>query len=369
MAILPPELLLPRKTVSGADAICQLTALAAEFGTRGIVVHGRALESSGALCAITGSTAAAVALYRHTGAEPTVGEVDALRAEIRRWRAEWVAAVGGGSVIDLAKAAAALSAHPETTAFYQLNPGAIQSATLPLVVAPTTAGTGSEATVVSVLTNPERRLKLSIRHPSHMPAVVILDPCLLKGCPPATIAASGMDAFVQAFESYTSRYAVPFTRSLAECAIEKIAGSLTALFDNPSDIDAAAQMLEASYITGLAFSHSRLGVIHGLAHPLGIRFQAAHGVACACCLPAALEFNRECIRPQLAALKARLGVDIEALTGDWMTRLAIHNPFSGGTIEDMDTFIGEVLASGSTAANPRELSAEDARRLTERILA
>jgi alcohol dehydrogenase class IV len=369
MTVLPENLLLPRRTITGAGSIKGLAALAGTFGSRGLLVHGGSLERSGTLAEITATlpTELEMKSYRHRGGEPTVQAVDALRAAISEFKAEWVTAIGGGSVIDLAKAATGLADHPHETAFYQINPDEIRSSSIPLIAAPTTAGTGSEATVVSVLTNPERHLKQSIRDASHMPAAVILDPALLASCDSATITASGMDAFIQAFESYTSRYAVPFTSALAECAIEKIANNLLPFFKNPSNIGAATNMLEASYITGLAFSHSRLGLVHGLAHPLGVRFQAAHGIACACTLPAVFEFNRTQIAPHLRRLRANLGVNIEQLIDEWMRVMRIDNPFLGGKINDREAFIREVLASGSTRANPREVTADDLPGLIERI--
>jgi alcohol dehydrogenase class IV len=335
-----------------------------------MLVHGRSLQRSGKLEEIKSSFNKRLSFqaYCHTGGEPTVFEVDALRADIKRGKISWIAAVGGGSVMDLAKAAAGLVDHPQETAFYQLNPSEIRASAVPLIAVPTTAGTGSEATVVSVLTNSETSLKQSIRHPSHMAKVVILDPELLKGCPPSTVAAAGLDAFVQAFESYTSRSATPFTQSLAELAIEKIAANLLQLYENRSNTNAAAEMLEASYITGLAFSHSRLGVVHGLAHPLGVRFKAAHGLVCACCLPAALEYNKVYIKDHLYALKSRYGIDIEELTTTWMDAMGVENPFQGKQIEDLDAITTETLNSGSTKANPREVTADDVHWLLEQVL-
>lgn len=370
MSILPKNLLLPQHTLTGAGSILEIGSIAASFGTQGILVHGHSLQRSGTLEKIVNAVNADISIqcYCHAGGEPTVDEVDTLRKVIRNSKAQWVAAVGGGSVIDLAKAAAGLADHALSTAFYQANPSEIQPAFIPLIVAPTTAGTGSEATVVSVLTNPDKGIKQSIRHVSHMPRAVILDPQLLRGCPPATIAAAGLDAFVQAFESYTSRHAVPFTQCLAECAIERISTNLLPLFENPANCDAAASMLEASYITGLAFSHSRLGVVHGLVHPLGVRFNVAHGVACACSLPAALEYNKDYIQEHLKALKVRCNVDVNEIVGSWMRSMRMENPFSGKTIEDMDAVILEVLKSGSTQANPREVTADGARWLIERIM-
>lgn len=362
--IIPNTLLLPQQTLAKPGAVRSLVKEAGLFGPRGVLVHGRSLATSGKLAEIIGN-AKTVRSWEHGGGEPTVEQVDALRAELKRDRPDWVAAVGGGSVMDLAKAAAGLVDAPETTAFYQRNPSSIPPATLPLIAAPATAGTGSEATVVAVLTNPAECFKQSIRHPSFMPKIVLLDPELLVGCPKETIAAAGLDAFIQAFESYISKYATPFTRALSELALVRISQSLLPLYRG--DMSFAGDMLEASTVTGLAFSHARLGVIHGLAHPLGARFNAAHGLTCACCLPAALAFNRDVIAKDLVYLKERHALDVEGKVHEWLTEMALENPFRGKRIEDLETCVAEVLASGSTAANPRTVTAEDARKLLAEI--
>jgi alcohol dehydrogenase class IV len=368
MALLPDTLLLPQQTIARPGAVLNLTQLASEFGRTGLIVHGASLRRSGVLDAILERCPADMALrtWRHDGGEPTVDAVEALRAEIRRDRPAWVAAVGGGSVIDLAKAAAGLADAPESAAYYQTHNAALPAATLPLVAAPSTAGTGSEATVVAVLTDPGRCLKQSIRHPSYMPRRVILDADLLAGCPALTIAASGLDAFIQAFESYTSRHATPFTRILSETALVRITRSLLPLYRG--DTRAASDMLESSYLAGLALSHARLGVIHGLAHPLGVRTGAPHGLVCALCLPACLAFNRTAIQKDLEDLKTRHGLDVEAQVGNWLTAMQLPNAFAGKKIADRDAVIRETLASGSTAANPRPVAAEDAAALLDAIL-
>jgi alcohol dehydrogenase class IV len=365
MSLIPNHLLLPQQTISKPSAVCALVKEANVFGPHGLVVHGRSLAKSGMLDAIVKGNPL-VRTWEHGGGEPTVDGVDALRAELKRNRADWVAAVGGGSVIDLAKAAAGLVDAPESTAFYQKNNSAIPPATLPFIAAPATAGTGSEATVVSVLTDPALCLKQSIRHPTFMPKIVFLDPELLRECPKQTRAAAGLDAFIQAFESYTSKYATPFTRTLSELALVRISQTLLPFYRGDQNV--AADMLEASYVTGLAFSHSRLGVIHGLAHPLGARFEAAHGLTCACCLPAALAFNREVVASDLAGLKARYGLDVEKQVAEWLREMELDNPFRGKQVKDLDAFVKEVLVSGSTAANPRPVTADDARQLLEEIL-
>lgn len=364
MSLIPHHLLLPQQTIAKPGAVRTLVETAGLFGPRGLLVHGRSLVKSGKLAEIL-ANATAVRTWEHGGGEPTVQAVDALRAELLRDRPDWVAAVGGGSVIDLAKAAAGLVDAPETTAYYQRNNGAIPPATLPLIAAPATAGTGSEATVVSVLTNPDECFKQSIRHPTFMPKMVFLDPELLESCPKPTLAAAGLDAFVQAFESYISKQATPFTRVLSELALVRISHALLPLYRG--DMSVAADMLEASTVAGIAFSHARLGVIHGLAHPLGVRFGAAHGLTCACCLPAALAFNRPVIERDLADLKQRHGLDVEACVREWFCEMALENPFTGRQVTDRDAFVQEVLASGSTAANPRTVTDGDVRQLLAEI--
>lgn len=369
MSLLPATLLLPQLTLAKAGASRSLVRDAAgAFGRRGLLVHGASLARSGALDAVLGGRDGGdVRAWQHSGGEPTVGAVEALRAEIRQRRPDWVAAVGGGSVIDLAKAAAGLADAPRTAAYYQTRNAEIPPATLPLIAAPTTAGTGSEATVVAVLTDPDRTLKQSIRHPSFMPKRVILDPDLLAGCPPGTVAAAGLDAFIQAFESYTSRHAVPFTRALAELALVRIADALLPLYRG--DQGAAADMLEGSYLAGVALSHARLGVVHGLAHPLGVRTGLAHGLVCALCLPACLAFNRDCVARDLADLKTRHGLDVEARVAAWLDAMRLPNALAGRAFQDREAMIDEILASGSTAANPRPVTAGDAAALLDRVAA
>jgi len=368
MNILPENLLLPQQTCAKAGAVLNLVAGAATFGPSGLIVHGNSLRRSGTLDAILDKTPklATLRTWQHDGREPTVEAVEALRADLRRDRPDWVAAVGGGSVIDLAKAAAGLIDAPESAAFYQTHNAAIPPASLPLIAVPTTAGTGSEATVVAVLTDPARQLKQSIRHPSYMPKQVILDPNLLSGCPSATVAAAGLDAFIQAFESYTSRFATPLTRALSEVALLRISKALLPLFEG--DSRAAADMLESSYLAGIALSHARLGVIHGLAHPLGARTGVAHGLICALCLPACLSFNRAAIQRDLDHLRAQWGLDVEAQVATWLDAMKLNNPFSAQSVSDKETCVREILASGSTAANPRAVTAEDAAALLDTVL-
>jgi alcohol dehydrogenase class IV len=364
--MLPSPLLLPGRTVSGPGVLLQLAAETAGFGPRGVIVHGRVFDGERRTAVLDAFPAtASIAAFRHRGGEPTLDEVEALRAWLREQQPDWVAAIGGGSVLDLAKAAAGLLHAPETVAAYQQG-RPIPSATVPFIAIPTTAGTGSEATVVAVLTDAARGLKQSIRHPSFMPRLVLLDPILLLTCPKPALAAAGMDALTQAYESWVSSGATPFTRDLSARAFTAILQSLPALY--AGEAGAAPAMLEGSFLAGLALSHARLGVVHGLAHPLGARLKVPHGLACACCLPAVLRFNAGATAHLLPEIDRAAGGDFARWVDDALAAFHLASPFKGATVPDRAGLIAETLQSGSTKANPRPVTADDVGNLLDAIV-
>lgn len=363
---LPSTLVLPPRTVIGSGRVATLPAECAGFGVRGLLVHGRSLAGSGTLDAIMAQSPEGMEItpWQHPGGEPTLKQLEALLVVARETRPDWIAAVGGGSVMDVAKACAGLVEAPLPVAVY--HDGAdIPPARMPFIAVPTTAGTGSEATIVSVLTDDEKGVKKSIRHPSFMPRLVILDPDLLMTCPPPVIAASGMDAFTQAVESYISNRATWFSETLSLKAAVLIASSLEAVVRGESA--PALDLLEGSYMAGLALSHARLGVVHGLAHPLGYLYHAPHGVFCAVCLPVAIEFNREAMGDKYRRLSGALNKDLLNVTRGLLARLRIESPFRGQPVRDREAIVEETLASGSTAANPRPVTAEDVNTLLDQL--
>ena len=354
---LPSSLTLPPQTVRGAGTITRLIDECRAFGDRGVLVHGASLEASGVLAKIKRGADGTIVEWQHPGGEPTLDQVATLREVARKHQSDWVAAVGGGSVIDVAKAAAGLLGAGLAPVEYH-NGAEIPVSRIPFLAVPTTAGTGSEATTVSVLTNADTGTKKSIRHPSFMPRLVILDPDLLKSCPASVIASSGMDAFSQAIESFVSIHATWLTDELALEAISLIGVGL----DNPlrgENADVRQDLLEGSYLAGLALSNARLGIIHGLAHPLGARFHAPHGLVCAVCLAPALAFNREAMGNKYRLMSDALGQDLTVMTRRLLESLDIKSPFFGQSIQDKHAVVAEVLASGSTKSNPRPVSAAD----------
>jgi alcohol dehydrogenase class IV len=367
MPTLPQEWTVPGRIVTGRGCAETLLEEAAAFGPRGMLVHGASLERSGALARLRAAAPAGIALrtWRHPGGEPTLEQLEVLRETARAARPDWIAAVGGGSVMDIAKAAAGLLDAPLPAEAYH-DGAALPAGRVPFLAVPTTAGTGSETTRVSVLTNARTGVKKSIRHRTHMARTVLLDAALLVSCPPPVMGASGMDALTQAVEAYCSRHATWMSDAWALKAAADIAANL-----EPACRGATGACLDAlltgSALAGLALSHARLGVVHGLAHPLGTRYGAPHGLACAFCLPAALRFNRAAIGAKYARLETALGGDPVARTEALLRALGLHDPFGGRALDDADGIIAETLASGSTRANPRTVDADGVRWFLDRL--
>lgn len=362
----------PPKIVFGWGTAAQLPEEAARAGRRPLVVCGRSLRASGRLDRILSSLEA-------RGLHPSVHEgvpaepgLDAMQACMdAAGDSDSVIAVGGGSVLDIAKGAAALAGTGHTIReFFGGLP--VPETGRPLIALPTTSGTGSEVTWVSVLVDHETRRKVSIRGPAMMPAVAIVDPELTVSCPPSVTAHSGMDAFVQAVESYTSSGANPLTDGLSLPAAVLAARWVETAVREPEHREAREGMALASMLAGMALNTSRLGLVHGLAHPIGAVTGAAHGLLCGLLMPPVMRFNREAARPKYEALAGQLGLEptVDALvrfTEDLLTRLGIPPRLRdlGFQPSDLDWVAAESLPSGSTKANPRPVTLSDARAVAE----
>lgn len=204
--------------------------------------------------------------------------------------ARGIVALGGGSPMDVAKAVGVLAAHGGAITDYE-GLGKVPGKTVPVVAIPTTAGTGSEVTASSVVTDHARHFKFSIVSPEIIPDEAILDPELILSLPRSVAASTGVDAIVHAIESYISLEATPFTDAMAEKALELLGKHIRAFAADRSDLDAACGMMLGSNFAGVAFARAKLGNVHAMAHPLGGYFNIPHGVANAVLLPVVMEFN------------------------------------------------------------------------------
>ncbi len=275
-----------RGTADGAAKAAQA------FGTRVLVVHGR---SSGraqwlidALNA-QGSTIATVS----TATEPDLEQVDSAAAKARAFGAQVVVALGGGSVIDLGKAVAALAPADGPALRYLEVVGdgqPLPANPLPMIAVPTTAGTGAEVTKNAVISVPAHRQKVSLRDARMIPDIAIVDPALTDGAPGMVTFSSGLDAVTQVIEPFLSSRASALTNALCVDAIPRGLGAMARL-SRGEDPGARDDIALTSLLGGMALANAGLGAVHGLAGVIGGRTDAPHGAVCAALLPAVLDFN------------------------------------------------------------------------------
>jgi len=226
--------------------------------------------------------------------EPTIDQVEQGAKAAQNLGVDLVIAVGGGSVVDAGKAIAALATNPLPAMDYLEVIGGgnpLICPPLPLVVLPTTAGTGAEVTLNSVLSAPDYGIKVSLRSLFMAPDVAIVDPELSVSASPFVTASSGMDALTQLMEAFISRFANPLTDALCREGIKKVAVSLKAAHDRGDDLTARENMSLAALFSGIALANAKLGVVHGIAGPMGGMIPAPHGVICARLLGPCMAMN------------------------------------------------------------------------------
>lgn len=247
---------------------------------------------------------------------PCITDVCAAVAQLRESGCDGVIAFGGGSVLDAAKAVALLVTNPDST-LAEMSETSVLQPRLPLIAIPTTAGTGSETTNVTVIIDAVSGRKQVLAHASLMPDVAILDAALTEGVPSHVTAMTGIDALTHAIEAYSALNATPFTDSLAIGAIAMIGKSLPKAVGYGHDLAARESMLLASCMAGMAFSSAGLGLCHAMAHQPGAALHIPHGLANAMLLPTVMEFNRMVCRERFSqigrALRTKKSDDRDAI--------------------------------------------------------
>jgi alcohol dehydrogenase class IV len=358
----------------GVDTLKALTQEAASLGRKALLIADRHMLAQG------GPAETACRLCAESGVEvirfenPPVGEPDLESVErARRLRAEAccdvVFGLGGGSILDTAKAVAGLANEPAPLREY-FDGRAVASTGVPWIAIPTTAGSGAEATPNAVLSDPTRHIKQSIRDGRFLARVVIADPRLTVSCPPTVTADSGTDALAQAIESFTSLGSNPMTDALAFEAACLILRSLPAVVRDGSNLEARSDMLLGSLLAGVALANARLGAIHGLAHPLGIRWRIPHGRICAILLAPVMRFNQSVVGEKYDRLSALVGQPIIEYVERLCRELGIPadlKPY-GIAKEEVEWIVRESLPSGSLKMNPRPTTADDLRAILKPLI-
>ncbi len=300
--------------------------------------------------------------------DPTVANVEAGLTLLRRFDCDGLIAIGGGSSIDAAKAIAVMSRNAGTLADY-MGYHKIPLPGLPLIAIPTTAGTGSEVTKVTVITDTARQVKMMLLDAHLLPTVALVDYELTFSMPPSLTAAVGIDSLTHALEAYVSRKAQPLTDLFALEAAQLIGRHLRRAFEVPGDRVAREAMMRGATLAGIAFSNASVALVHGMSRPIGAYFHVPHGLSNAMLLPAVTRFSigAECARYATFARHAGLSdaaddtqsgvllvAALEALNRD----LGVPSPQAYGIDRTayenaVPRMAADAWASGSPANNPR----------------
>ena len=380
----------------GAGSINKLPGLIAQYGNRVLLVTGqRSFPESPHWPALLAALAKAGIDWAQVRIvdEPSPQEVDVAVRKFHGQGFTAVAGIGGGSVLDAAKAIAGLLPSGDSVLDYLEGVGPekpYQGPALPFIAAPTTAGTGSEATKNAVLsTRGPNGFKKSFRHDLLVPEYALLDPDLLASCPRPQIAANAMDALTQLLESYVSIKANPFTDALTESGLKAVREGLFAWYENGENAATGrARMAYAALLSGVCLAQTGLGSVHGLASPLGAFFPVPHGVVCGTLVGVATRVNLTALRERDPdhpswGKYARAGEILHghhypsieeahaallALLDDWTERLALPRLNAYGIQESDFAHVVAHSRGSSMKTNPLVLSdAEITQILKERL--
>jgi alcohol dehydrogenase class IV len=343
-----------------------------------LVVTDSALLQTGTVQPVLDSLSASdvdVVVYDQVVTEPTLTNVEEGLRMLRTGKCDLIVGVGGGSCLDTAKAISIMSTNPGIFGDYR-GFDKFPSPGVPLIAVPTTAGTGSEVTAFCVITDTERNIKMSIGSPYLIPTIALVDPLLTMGLPKRLTAATGMDALTHAIEAYVSVKAQPMTDLMALSAMELLGEFLPRAWSNPEDLEARTKTLMGSLQAGVAFSNASVGLVHGMARPLGAFFHVPHGLGNAALLSVVMGFCIQGNPERYARIARAIGADTTGLSpvaaaqaGTEKVKelvLALEVPTLQGLGVDQEKLkqtAGEMaedaIASGAAANSPRVAKPEE----------
>ncbi len=326
---MPQEFQCPAKIITGDGSASTVAAQVQLLGgTRVLVVTDKVLhEKTDCVSRVVESLKAAglaVEVFDDVEPDPAVAAAHRSAEFARLFTPNLLVGLGGGSALDIAKATAALLAN-EVPLEQMWGVGNVPKPGLPMILLPTTAGTGSEVTPNCILTDAKPdggHMKKGIVSPHILARTAIVDPLLTVTAPPAVTASAGLDALTHAIETYVSRNAQPLTMPLALDAIRSISKYLRRAVANGEDLEARRHMANASMLAGLAFANGFLGGVHAIAMAMGGRFGVAHGVANALMLPYVMEFNEMAATEKFVRIGEAMGELITGLSERDAARLA-----------------------------------------------
>lgn len=373
---------IPQNIKFGAGTLDLLPDLAKELGkSKGYIISGPHLNKIGmvAKCRKALKNAGMESeCFTETEGNPSTDTVVKATEGFKKSNADFIVAFGGGSPLDVAKAVAVLATYGGNIVDYE-GAGKVMGPVVPMIAIPTTAGTGSEVTAFSVITDHSRNYKLTVVSNYLLPAYVILDPDLIATVPANTAAACGIDAMVHALEAYISKVASPFSDIFAREALRLIGGSIRDYVADRSNPAACESMMVGSLFAGIAFSHARLGNVHAMSHPVSAYFDVPHGVANAILLPTVVDFNKDAADPEkyryiYGCISKDMGADINFTPDMLATEIRMLNyelgilptlSDIGVTSDKFEQMADDAMKSGNIQCNPQFTMKNDILKLYE----
>lgn len=366
----------PRVALMGPGCVKEIGRHAKDLGgTKALIVSGKSRhgeELAGDIRKILENADLKATIF--AGAEPNPTDSSVMEgAEVyKRESCDMIVAVGGGSPMDCAKAVGIVAKNGGKIKDYE-GVGKVQKGIPPLITVNTTAGTASEMTSFTIITDTERHIKMAIVDPRITPDVAVNDPELMVSMPPALTAATGMDALTHAVEAYVSTMATPTTDAAAIKSIELVSKYLREAVANGEDIRTRDMMAHAEYLAGIAFNNASLGYVHSMAHQLGGLYNLPHGVCNAILLPYVEMYNKQVCPERFADIAKAMGENIDGLSPEEAADRAIDAikkiasdigiPSGlkelGAREEDLEILAEHAMQDVCRLTNPRELSKED----------
>ncbi|MDR5014514.1 iron-containing alcohol dehydrogenase [Aeromonas veronii] len=297
----------PVKLLAGEQALEQLASELASLGAhRPLLLTDKGVNATGLATLLANVLAEGelpvAAIWDEIPADSSTAVVERIAKRYRELDCDSLVALGGGSVIDTAKAVNILTSMGGEHLLDYSGAGCLTRPLKPLAVVPTTAGTGSEVTLVAVIKDEASGRKVPFTSPFLLPQLAVLDPRLTQGLPLNITAATAMDAMTHAIEAFIGTAKNPVSDALALMAVEKIASALPQIIHDPQNKQLRLQLAEGSTLAGMAFSNSMVGLVHALGHSLGARCHLPHGLCMNLFLPTVLDYNRPEVDSELARL-------------------------------------------------------------------
>ncbi len=370
---------IPSGVIVGCDASSFSGREAKKLGgTKALIVTDRNLTEMGFLSGIEsslGSERIDCEVFDEVTAEPTVDYVEKGLELYRRSKCDFIIALGGGSPIDTAKAICIMTSNPGVIQDYK-GLDKVPSPGVPLIAIPTTAGTGSETTIFTIITDTKTNVKMLIGSPFLLPSVALVDPLLTVSSPPSVTAATGVDALTHAIEAYVSVKAQSMSDVFALSATRLLSENLRQAWENGDNLEARSLTMLGAFQAGVAFSNSSVALVHGMSRPIGAYFHAPHGLSNAVLLAPVVEFSISGNPERYADIARAMGEKVGGLgvmEGASKASNAVRElvrdmkipAFAtlGVTREKLKAVVGKMaddaIASGSPGNNPRKATKEE----------